>query len=332
MRMSARRFRPLSVGPLRAFEAISRTLNFRLAAEELHLTQPAVSRQIKVLEDEVGARLLDRDTRRVRLTAAGLVVLQSLGPWLARIDRAVRQVRQAEGRHVVTVSTFASMATLWLIPRLHRLGLAGATDVRVLSNDQITASDQDATGRVDLILRYCRPDQAPPGAIRLFDEQLTPVMAAPSSTTGTVKPPRKPGELAQHTLVEDLDLLPSTEYRSWSHWLRQQDLADLQPRSWLYFNLAHQQVEAVTCGHGIALGRLPLVIDRLARGQLIEPFAHLRASRLEAPYAYWLIAPPESDDDERVAPVREGILREAEATREAIARLMARGTPGRKRR
>lgn len=324
--MSARRFRPLSVGPLRAFEAVSRTLNFRRAAEELHLTQPAVSRQIKVLEGEIGAVLLERDTRRVRLTAAGVTVLQSLGPWLGRLDGAVRQVRQAEGRQVVTASTFASFASLWLIPRLHRFREAAGCDVRVLCRDRIAAPEDEASGPIDLVLRYCRPEQAPEGAVHLFDEMLTPV--ASGATVRSRKPPlRKPGDLAQHVLIEDLDLLPSTEYRSWFNWLRAQGLADLQPRSWLYFNLAHQQVQAAEDGHGVALGRLPLVIDRLERGDLIEPFRTLAGSRLAAPYGYWMILPQGASGV--VEALRQWILAEAEATRAAMEQLAA-STDGRR--
>ena len=69
--MTALRLRSLPVGPLRAFEALSRSLNFRLAGEELHLTQPAITRQIKLLEDQLGTTLFARDKRRVELTPAG---------------------------------------------------------------------------------------------------------------------------------------------------------------------------------------------------------------------------------------------------------------------
>ena len=116
--MNTPRRRPLSIGPIRALEAVARHLSFRAAAEELHLTQSAVSRQIRALEDEVGAALFLRGTRHVDLTSAGAALLRAVAPSLERVDAAVRQIRQLRGRRVVNVTTFASFATLWLIPRL----------------------------------------------------------------------------------------------------------------------------------------------------------------------------------------------------------------------
>src|SRR5687768_15820573 len=106
------RHRPLAVGPLRAFEAVARLLSFRGAANELHLTQPAISRQIRGLEDEIGATLFSRGTRHVELTAAGSTLLRSVEPLLAQLDRTVRHLRSAQSRQPVAVTTFASFASL----------------------------------------------------------------------------------------------------------------------------------------------------------------------------------------------------------------------------
>jgi LysR family transcriptional regulator, glycine cleavage system transcriptional activator len=110
--------RPLAVGPLRAFEAVARRSSFSAAADELHLTQPAISRQIKGLEDELGAPLFLRGTRSVELTSAGTQLLRGVLPLLNRLDSTVRQIRSARGRRHVSITTFASFASLWLLPRL----------------------------------------------------------------------------------------------------------------------------------------------------------------------------------------------------------------------
>lgn len=317
------RHRRLSVGSLRAFEAVSRNLNFRVASEELHLTQPAVSRQIRILEEEIGATLLLRSTRRVELTVAGATLLQALVPWLERLDSVVRQIQQTEGRRIVGISTFASFATRWLIPRLGEFRQAQShIDLRVVTLDQIVDSGINSGMEIDVALRYCRPDEAPEGAVRLFDEVLTPVVSptllARSRRRGP--PLRKPSDLAHHTLMEDSDLLPSTEYRSWFNWLRHTGLADLQPERWLYFNRAHQQIESALAGHGVALARIPLVIDLLQSGELVEPFAHVGRSRLPAPHAYWLIArPPASERAAETKALCDWILEQAARTREAMA-------------
>jgi LysR family glycine cleavage system transcriptional activator len=316
------RFRSLSVGPLRAFEALSRTLNFRLAAEELHITQPAVSRQIQALEDEVGVRLVERDRRRVEVTPAGAALLQSLRPWLARLDGTVRQIRQGAGREAVTVSTFASMATLWLVPRLERLRAFRPMDVRILSRDQILPAEGPGPGAVDAFLRYCRPEDAPAGAVRLFDEVIAPI-AAPQLAVARRGPLRAPADLAAHTLIEDLDLLPSTEYRSWSAWLREAGLPELQPAHGLYFTLAHQQVQACAAGQGVAMGRLALVLDGLRDGALVEPFAARAGARRASPYAYWLIAPQPAAMTETVRVFCEWVQAEAALTREQLRGYLA---------
>ena len=114
--MNNHRQRPLAVGNLRAFEAVARLLSFSEAAEELHLTQSAVSRQIKSLEEEIGATLFLRGTRHVDLTGDGLLLHRALVPALERLDAGVRQIRQARGRKVVSVTTFASFASLRMTP------------------------------------------------------------------------------------------------------------------------------------------------------------------------------------------------------------------------
>src|SRR6476620_8144330 len=106
------RSRPISAGHLRAFEAVARHLNFRAAAEELSLTQSAVSRQIQSLEDEVGTALFLRHTRAVELTSAGSQLLRASSMALERIDAAVRQIRQSAGRKAVAITTWASFASM----------------------------------------------------------------------------------------------------------------------------------------------------------------------------------------------------------------------------
>jgi LysR family glycine cleavage system transcriptional activator len=326
------RHRTLSVGPVRAFEVVSRTRNFRLAAEALHLTQSAVSRQIKTLEDEVGARLLERDTRGVRLTSAGVTLLQALGPWLGRVDVAVRRIRLTEGRKVVGIATFSSFASLWILPRLGRFQHQHAVDIRVLSRDQIISAEANGPGRLDAVIRYCRDGEQPEGAVRLFDELLAPV-ASPQlleKARREGRPVRHARDLIRQTCIEESDLLPSAEYRSWFNWFGAQGETDLQPRHWLYFNMAHQQIDAAMSACGLALGRLPLIADRLEKGVLLEPFGN--GCRVGAPYAYWLIVPSTAERDAHHDLLIDWILDEAAATRQALLALPHAATGVRPRR
>jgi len=286
--MSSPRQRPLVLDHLRSFEAVARRAGFGAAADELHVTQSAVSRQIKSLEDELGAPLFTRGARRVELTQAGQTLLRAITPALARIDGAVRQIRAARGRAQVSLSTFPSFASLWLLPRLPAFErLQPSIDIRISAVDRLVDLDDPDH---DLLLRQSRPEDVPPGARRLFGEVITPVIGlslADAIARGLAPPLQGPADLAQCTLIEMEDDRPGSELHGWQHWLAQAGLPHLAPRRWISVNFTHQQVQTALAGQGVALARLPLVHDALTRGDLIEPFG--REGRLGSTYAYWHI-------------------------------------------
>ena len=319
------RSRPISAGHLRAFDAVARHLNFRAAAEEMSLTQSAVSRQIQALEDEVGAALFLRHTRAVELTSAGTHLLRASGVALERIDAAVRQIRQSAGRKSVAITTWASFASMWLIPRMEAFQTEHPDiDIRIDASD--TAHDL-STSDVDLALRYAVPGSVPGHAVRLFGEQLTPVI---SPWLLRERPLKHISDLAQHTLIEagDAHRTRHLEWLTWQRWLetfapspggpgkaRAADKAKLSPKRWLYFNYAHQIVQAALTGQGVALARMPLVAQSLANGDLVEPLAQ---TRMDSPLAYWMIKAPRGAERPEVRAFCEWLLREAATTREAI--------------
>ncbi len=315
--MSGVRKRPLSVGPIRAFEAVARNLSFRAAAEELSLTQSAVSRQIQSLEEDLGATLLLRGTRRVELTPEGAAFLRAMAPGLARIDAAVQQIRQSRGRRVVSVSTFASFASMWLLPQMEAFQREHREiDIRVSATDMlVNLSDSE----FDLVLRYCSPATAPSGASRLFGEVLTPVISpwlAEQIRQGEAPPLTRPEHLVEYTLAEEDDTRPSAEFLSWRHWLMQQGQPHLHPRRWLYLNFTYQQVQAALTGQGVALARIGLVWEQLQRGDLVEPFGE--AGRIHTHYAYWLITSAESRSRGDVDQFCRWVESRAAQTREAL--------------
>lgn len=305
--------RPLQVGPLRAFEAVARLSSFRAAGEELHLTQPAISRQIRTLEDELGTRLFLRGTRHVELTTAGASLLRTVEPWLARLDTAVQQIRNQGARQRVTVTTFASFASLWLLPRLQDFQRQHpSVDIRVSAQDALADFDDP---EVDLALRYCHPDSKPPGAVPMFDEVLTPV-ASPGLRDARGAPPRQPADLAGFTLLEEDDHRPSAEFLSWRHWLAHRAPPGLEPRGWIYLNYTYQQIQAALSGQGVALARVALVQESLQRGELVEPFG--AAGRITSPYSYWLVRWPSWRDTPELRAFEQWLLQQAAATRAAL--------------
>ena len=135
---------------------VARRLSFSGAATELFVTQSAVSRQIKALETALGAPLFSRGTRHVELTDAGEVLRQAVLPALDRVDRAVRQIRSTQGRRQVNLSTFASFATLWLMPRLTEFQQQHADiDIRISAGDQMADLGRPRPGP-GAALRLCR--------------------------------------------------------------------------------------------------------------------------------------------------------------------------------
>ncbi len=315
--MNPIRTRALSVGPIRAFEAVARRLNFRAAAEELHLTQSAISRQIKSLEDDLGAVLFLRGTRHVELTHDGATLLRSVAPMLDRLDAGVRQIRQAKGRKVVNLSTFASFASLWLIPQMEAFQRAHPDiDIRVSATDTVL---DVADPEVDLMLRYCSAEQAPAGALRLFGETLTPVISrgfAEQIRQGQAPALNSAADLAAHTLTEEDDNRPSAEFLSWRHWLSMNGQPRLQPRRWLYMNFTYQQVQVALAGQGVALARVALVAEPLARGDLVEPFG--AAGRISSHYAYWLVTSEAGGARPEVKQFCAWVQERAEQTRQAL--------------
>jgi LysR family glycine cleavage system transcriptional activator len=301
------------VGPLRAFEAVARLLNFRAAGEELHLSQPAISRQIRALEDELGVTLFLRGTRHVELTSAGAALLQAVAPGLDRLDASVRQIRSRHARQRITVTTFASFASLWLIPRLQDFQrLHPDVDIRVSANDAIADPDDP---EIDFALRYTHANQVPPGSSAMFGEVLTPVVSP--ALHAALGRRWQPADLARQTLLEEDDQRPSAEFLSWRHWLRLHAPDRLQPRGWIYLNFTYQQIQAALAGQGVALARVALVHETLARGELIEPFGE--SGRITSPYGYWLLRWPGRTPSPQLHAFEAWVLAQAEQTRAAMA-------------
>lgn len=307
------RSRPISVGHMRALEAVARHLNFRAAADELSLTQSAVSRQVQSLEDEVGVSLFLRHTRAVELTSAGAQLLRAVNPSLERIDSAVRLIRRSAGRKSVAITTWASFASMWLIPRLEAFQTEFPDiDIRIDATDNPVDMD---TSDVDIALRYTRKGSVPPGAIRLFGEQLTPVVSPWLLKSG--QPLRSGEDLAHFALIEagDAHRTQNLEWLTWRRWLDEHGFKALEPKRWLHFNYAHQIAQAALTGQGVALSRMPLVADSLASGDLVEI---LPGMRLDTPMAYWLMVGPRSGTRPEIQAFRNWLLAQAQLTRLAI--------------
>ena len=293
----------LTIPPLdavRGFVAVARRMSITQAAQDLCLTQSAVSRQIQNLEEHLGTALLLRKHRAIALTNAGERLFALASPWLERLADYTESVR-ADGRmRPVTITTAISVTALWLLPRLGSFQDAHPDiDVRVAANNRRLDLKQEG---VDLAIRYCRAIDAPAGAQRLFDEQILPV-ASKAVAARAFKNPK--GLLNEALLELDERIRPRLR---WSDWLSTTGIANAKPKAYLHFNQYDHLIQAAVEGRGVALGRLALVLPMLQDGRLV---ALIDPERVHSDYAYWLI---DGSDEPRqeVKVFREWIVREVQ--------------------
>jgi len=257
-----------SLDLLRGFEAAARHLSFTKAGEELFLTQSAVSRQMKELEEQLGVPLFQRRHRALALTDAGQQFYAAAAQVIATMRAATERLRSQSGRRrPLSVTTTHSFASLWLIPRL-----AGFTkdhpevDVRITAETRVQDLERDG---LDVALRHGPASLAGPNAVRLMGERVFPVC---SPKLLRKRPLEKPADLKNHILLQYDDHDERHPWLHWKTWLEVERIADLRPAGTLSFSGYEQIIPAAVAGHGVALGRTPLVKDLIAAGELVAPF------------------------------------------------------------
>src|ERR1700730_1586366 len=196
--MSNRRYSLPQVAFFQGFEAAARNLSFTKAAEELFITQSAVSRQIKALEDQLGVMLFERRPRALVLTEHGQALYRVTVDVLERLQAGIDQLKTASRTRQLSITTTTGFASLWLIPRLQRFtGLHPDIDVRISATSDALNLERSL---VDLAIRYCPPETAPEGATRLFGEEVLRV-CSPSLLRNRSRPLKRPLDLKGHTLL-----------------------------------------------------------------------------------------------------------------------------------
>jgi LysR family transcriptional regulator, glycine cleavage system transcriptional activator len=259
---------PLDLLP--AFEAAARHLSFTKAAADLFVTQSAISRQIKSLEDELGVALFVRMNRALALTPEGQALLRTTTEVLTRLRETTAGLHGRNDVRALTVSTTVSFASLWLVPRLQRWRAQHPDiDVHIAANDRYVDLERD---RIDLAVRFCEPRLAPDGAIRLDEEVVFPV-CSPKLLRDKRRPLKRPEDLAQHVLLHYEDAGSRWPWLDWGQWLAAAKLPQLKPAGRLHFSHYDQLIRATMAGDGVALGRTPHLRASLKSGELVAPFA-----------------------------------------------------------
>jgi DNA-binding transcriptional LysR family regulator len=267
--MPGKRYHLPPLGTFQGFEAAARNLSFTKAAGELFITQSAVSRQIRTLEDHLGVALFDRRPRTLALTEKGEELYRIATDVLERLQAATDHIKAQSRTRQISITTTTGFASLWLIPRLQRFThLYPDIDVRISATTDMLNLERSL---VDLAIRYCKPETVAEGAIRLFGEEVLPV-CSPSLLRDASRPLGVPQDLARQVLLH-FDF-PGAEkmVMDWGTWLTALGIGDLKSAGSLHFSQYEQMIQAAISGQGVALGRQPLVNELIQSGALAAPF------------------------------------------------------------
>jgi LysR family transcriptional regulator, glycine cleavage system transcriptional activator len=282
-----------ALNALRAFEAAGRHLSFKRAAAELHVTQAAVSHQVRALEAQLGVSLFVRLHRALRLTPAGTRYLPALSEAFDRLHDASAALRARGGRQRLVLSTVPSFGANWLVPRLggfrkrHR-----DVDLVVLSSSELVDFARDP---VDVGVRFGAGKYPGVRAELLFGEEYLPV-ASPKLLRGR-KALRRPADLRRHTLLHD------ESHDAWRAWLAAAGADGIEPGRGVVFSDSAQLVAAAAAGQGVALARKLLAAPYLRARTLVRAFK----GSVPAEFAYYVVCADERADEPAIRAFRDWI-------------------------
>ncbi len=284
---------------LRAFEAAARHLSFTRAAEELYVTQAAISHQVKGLEDHLGHAMFRRVNRGLVLSAEGQALYPAVRDGLDLMASAVRHLGDMDSSGALSVSTLDSIASSWLVPRLGRFRQRHPDiDVRLGMGDALVDFARD---EIDLAIRYGRGTWSGCESCFLMNEEIFPVASPEFIEAGPGL--HSPADLLKYPLLHDM--MPE----GWDEWFAAAGVHDVKPGGGISIAHSYLITQAAMDGQGIALGRSVLVADALYTGRLVRLFD----VSLEAKSAYYLVGAPAAWQRPKIIAFRDWLLDEIAA-------------------
>jgi LysR family glycine cleavage system transcriptional activator len=278
----AERLPPLNA--LRAFEAAGRHRSFTRAADELFVTQAAISHQIKALEEFLGLKLFRRYNRRLELTDAGQVYLLSIREAFELIGSATRRLRPAGAQAQLKISTLPSFATRWLIRRLSRFHERHPNiELMFSTSQQLVELGPDG---FDIAVRVGLGNYPGLHVVPLMEDVAFPVCSPQLVAAGL----KEPGDLVHQLLLHDFSVTRDDDGPNWRQWLRQAGARGVQADKGPAYNDTGMAIQAAIAGQGVALGRRSLVVDDLKAGHLVCPFGPEVPTR----FSWFFVCTPES--------------------------------------
>ncbi|HWA49364.1 MAG TPA: transcriptional regulator GcvA [Dongiaceae bacterium] len=290
MFMNKRDLPPLSA--LRAFEAAARHMSFRAAAEELGLTQSAISHQVAALEEHFATRLFDRAGRRVALSEAGRLFFPFVRDGFDRVTQGTDLLRRSRMSEDLRVQVYVTVAVRWLIPRLHRFQSANPNVVVRVNTSHFDWEFDPQIADLGLICTAA-PDRPGLQYDHLFDALLFPVCTPGLAQAGLGM--RQPVDLVNHALLQVY-----TTANDWHLWLQAAGVPDLKGRAAAQFDSYLLAIEAALDGQGVALAPHFMVAEDLKLGRLVRPFP----VEVRQPARWYLVYPTDRRDDRPVQAFR----------------------------
>ncbi|MBT0658343.1 transcriptional regulator GcvA [Proteus mirabilis] len=302
----SKRLPPLNA--LRVFDSAARHLSFTKAAEELFVTQAAVSHQIKTLEEFLGLKLFRRRNRSLLLTEEGQSYYLDIKEIFSSINEATRKLLARSAKGALTVSLSPSFAIQWLVPRLSGFNQAyQGIDVRIQAVDR---EEDKLADDVDVAIFYGRGNWTGLRTDRLYAEYLIPV-CAPSLLTGE-KPLKTPSDLIYHTLLHD------TSRRDWQAYVRQLEIQNqINVQQGPIFSHSSMVIQAAVHGQGVALVNNVMARSEIESGRLVRPFQDVLVSK----NAFYLVCQDSQAELGKIAAFRQWILSQAANEQEKLGLL-----------
>ncbi|WP_343560110.1 transcriptional regulator GcvA [Kiloniella sp. b19] len=300
--------RPLPpLNALRAFEAAARHLSFTRAAEELFVTQAAVSHQIKTLEEHLGITLFKRFNRKLQLTNEGEALLPAVSEAFDIIKQTTQKLYDGGALGPLKVSVMPSFASSWLLPRLPNFRKKHPDiDVHVLAQDELVRFYRDD---VDIAVRFGTGDYPGLRVDWMMGDSYR-VLCSPE-LADSANPIRVPEDLKHHTLLHD-DVGDEPAANDWKRWASLAKAEQIRPERGPGYSHSNLILEAAIFGQGVALGRTSLAYDHLRAGRLICPFG----PELPSTYSYYVVSPISTSELTKIRLFREWLLEEATLCRE----------------
>jgi DNA-binding transcriptional LysR family regulator len=303
--------RPLPpLNALRAFEAAARHLSFTRAAEELHVTQAAISHQIKALEERLGLPLFRRLPRRLLLTEEGQALLPELRDAFDRMALAVDRIGAQSGAGTLTVSSMTTIVMTWVLPRLPRFQAAHPEiEVRLMTSQRLVDFSRED---VDVAIRFGGGKWPGLRAERMFGELLTPLCGRQ-----LIDRIRVPEDLRRVPLIR------TTEEIEWPTWFTAAGVDANDTLRGPIFDSTKIAVQAAIDGLGVVLAPAALFRDDLVEGRLFQPF-ELAVSTGKS---YFLVTPETWAERPKIKRFRDWVFAEIARSEAAPPVLRAGASP-----